>query len=743
MLKRIATIFVVILLLPVFVSAQEHSILKPDGKIVKHKGELRDLKDQSGKQHKSEIQKNYVQDMPALVSSPDGTIDTLRLPTTDFTTFGYSGGDVMLQWFVAPADMDITHVGFSCAGNAAGNSVEVKIVSLNWPIDSVFNAPVVHRGWYPADNPDYNNITAFIGDLTNAGDWLSIDGSSEPFGDDIWSDGGQGATVTPVAANSATYTFVAMIDLGEPSLLQGDIFGIAVKHNGPLDEDQMVIHAQTLGVGGMKFYANGRLVSGGPGVGDPGWWTREFSFNMVAVVNLTGDRAPVISDVTTLGTTLSTDPRTVSATIIDDNPSGGAFGVASATLQYSLDGGTIFTDVTMVAAGDVYSADIPGQAAGQEVVWQITTTDVEGLSSATLPATYNIFAKVHDVLLILNNTGDFATSTSKRLYLGNPGNSLIVDPVENDVWTSADGTLEATIVMSNYQWVIEIGGSFPDIDFSDNVKAYLDGATAGNERNYFLSSQDYGCFITGDCLNMTFTAGDFQYDYLGIETLGPQDLPGGIVGLEGVASDPISGWVAQYVADSGYVYYYDSGYELGFTQYIDALTPISGATATFMSDGQVVGVRNEGANWKTGFLGYDYAATNFRSDTSVTDHSDEGYAWGIFTENQALKFLEWSGYVVGVERENNLLPNAYSLSQNYPNPFNPSTTIKFSVPEQSNVVLKVYDILGSEVANLVNETLDAGNYTANFDASKFASGMYIYRLTAGNFVTTKKMMLLK
>ena len=99
--------------------------------------------------------------------------------------------------------------------------------------------------------------------------------------------------------------------------------------------------------------------------------------------------------------------------------------------------------------------------------------------------------------------------------------------------------------------------------------------------------------------------------------------------------------------------------------------------------------------------------------------------------------------VVSVEYETQNVPTEFSLSQNYPNPFNPSTTIKFSVPQQTNVVLKVYDILGSDVANLVNETLYAGNYTINFNASQFASGMYIYKITAGNFVTTKKMILLK
>ena len=108
-----------------------------------------------------------------------------------------------------------------------------------------------------------------------------------------------------------------------------------------------------------------------------------------------------------------------------------------------------------------------------------------------------------------------------------------------------------------------------------------------------------------------------------------------------------------------------------------------------------------------------------------------------------VQILEWFEIPVSVGLVNNSIPEEYSISQNYPNPFNPSTTINFSVPKQSKVVLKVYDILGSEVATLVDGFKNAGNYEVNFNASNLASGMYIYTLTAGNFTTSKKMMLMK
>jgi hypothetical protein len=88
-------------------------------------------------------------------------------------------------------------------------------------------------------------------------------------------------------------------------------------------------------------------------------------------------------------------------------------------------------------------------------------------------------------------------------------------------------------------------------------------------------------------------------------------------------------------------------------------------------------------------------------------------------------------------------PNSYSLEQNYPNPFNPSTTISYGLPNASNVSLKIYNILGEQVASLVNKVMPAGYQTVVFDASKLASGMYIYRLEAGSFVQVKKMMMLK
>ncbi|MCB0266181.1 MAG: T9SS type A sorting domain-containing protein, partial [Calditrichaeota bacterium] len=95
-----------------------------------------------------------------------------------------------------------------------------------------------------------------------------------------------------------------------------------------------------------------------------------------------------------------------------------------------------------------------------------------------------------------------------------------------------------------------------------------------------------------------------------------------------------------------------------------------------------------------------------------------------------------------------IIPTEYSLEQNYPNPFNPTTVINYQLPVVSNVKLVIYNTLGQQVRTLVSGSQNAGSYTVQWDGrndtgQKVASGMYLYRITAGSFVQTRKMMLMK
>lgn len=103
----------------------------------------------------------------------------------------------------------------------------------------------------------------------------------------------------------------------------------------------------------------------------------------------------------------------------------------------------------------------------------------------------------------------------------------------------------------------------------------------------------------------------------------------------------------------------------------------------------------------------------------------------------------FDNYLIGINNEGLIIPESYWLGNSFPNPFNPSVTIKFGLPKTSLTRIIIYDMLGREILRLVNEELKSGNYSINWNASGFASGIYFYRIEAGDFVETKKMILLK
>ncbi len=180
-------------------------------------------------------------------------------------------------------------------------------------------------------------------------------------------------------------------------------------------------------------------------------------------------------------------------------------------------------------------------------------------------------------------------------------------------------------------------------------------------------------------------------------------------------------------------------------------------------DGQVIPVHNVLVNYE-----FIYKATDpdndpltFKLISGPGEISADGlYSWAPKPSQAGLSFIliievsdgnltatskrtiKVSDTVTGVEEESGI-PTEYALMQNYPNPFNPATTIKFALPKESHVKLSVYNILGQEVATLVNGIMNAGYHRVTFDASGLNTGMYIYKIQADNFVSMKKMMYVK
>ena len=139
--------------------------------------------------------------------------------------------------------------------------------------------------------------------------------------------------------------------------------------------------------------------------------------------------------------------------------------------------------------------------------------------------------------------------------------------------------------------------------------------------------------------------------------------------------------------------------------------------------------------------GYIDLTTYADSTIRIAFHFISNHAWednGWYIDDVRIE-----GIITEVDENENIYPSEFSLNQNYPNPFNPVTTIKFSIPKDSKVTLDVYDILGAQVKELKNEDMKPGYYEVELNASALASGVYFYRIKAGDFVQTKKMILLK
>ena len=117
--------------------------------------------------------------------------------------------------------------------------------------------------------------------------------------------------------------------------------------------------------------------------------------------------------------------------------------------------------------------------------------------------------------------------------------------------------------------------------------------------------------------------------------------------------------------------------------------------------------------------------------------------WGLGQERSDIGAYGGTHLIVGISEENITLPTEYSLFQNYPNPFNPSTSIQYAISSRQFVSLKVYDVLGNEIETLVNEEKSVGTYEVTWKATNLPSGVYFYQLRAGEYLSVKKMILLK
>jgi hypothetical protein len=687
-----------------------------------------------------------------------GMYDTLKYFSTasDLTTnFGFTHQDVALQWYVPQAGGGVTEFWWY---NYQKQGVIKKGTIRAWHID-----PRV------AGFPSSPN-TKFLGTYKDAADG---DGGVQPFkpstGDQWFYSNG--------AADSATYSFdpmqeesswlkgglqvtldsnvwqgIKLSDFGDTFAVRlGEPFGFTISNDtkkgdvGAAEDTRMEILSVNNSVGvppnpfhSLKFYETGRTAPS-----NAGWHLRgDYEWGMYVVVEYCTDRPPRFI-VDRLGSTFNTNPRKVNATIDGISRCYGPYEPIAYVYLHFKAGSETPWDSVMMSQTDIskYNGSIPGYSPGDKVYYKVSATTTFGTRLSSPVLSYSIIGGSKTKSLFIYNNAGYSKTNANLIYLGT------YTPTDFDYWSVPnDGTTELSTLMALYTNIVIADGFFPSRNIYTALKGRLAAATDMAPVSLFFTSQDYGCYIQGDCADTTFTSGTMEYDYFGISKLGPQDLPPTnrefrIVPL----ADTVTNYLIKFGADSGSTLWYDPTYELGFSGYPDAMTPRPEAKALFKDGGtNVVGVKYITPSTRVMYLGFDAGALQFRSDTSLEALSDPKYKW-IPTDvgSLTLAFFKAHSIPLSVNPVGGSVPSEFTLRQNYPNPFNPSTTIEYSVPVHTTVEIALFNILGQKVTTVVNQVHDAGSYRHVFNASNMASGIYFYTLKANNFRTVRSMVLLR
>ena len=726
-----------------------------------------------------------------------GLVDTLSWGPAGTVNFGFFPGDIMVEWYKAPTDLTLYGVGVDVyVWNADANTAVLKVEvyrpgMTGYPYGSdgaTYPSTVVDgAGWLgyaheagndTVDYPDpgwttwtdpagvdlvWNNFTSANG---VCGGIAPPAASSQPLmGAKVLPAGLIDATISGGATAETGLHYIDFTDDDGADFESGEWFGVAVTYLPFTDAAGEV----------MDFTSDARigLLSGDfssyvprPGTkyydtqcdgtsANHGWHVRHYSWRMAYAVELTGDMPPTFASVSALPTTLSTGARSLIAQITDSNPSGGTMGVASATFNYQLD--SLTAPVLQVAMTNsdttAWLATVPGQAVGTGVYWSVTAFDVGALSNSTMTEFYTIFAPTAGNSLVFNNQDRLygqGDAYIKTRYFGNDSTF--------DLWDASYGGITGELT-ANYDMILELAGHGGPNHNNDVVIS----AWWGGDKTYIVTGDEW-LGVRNSWVNTTYAAGDFIYDVLGIAAdyndvnYGASGDQNGISRFTAVADDAVGGALAAFLSDS-LLLNYDPDYETGADNWLDLVDPAPGYTAAMhgyvgvldsndqvVSDTTVSGpvaiYGQAGSGGKSAFLGFDPIALNTRPS----------YHWiGAYPYNNGLSPLmtamAWAGGVVSNDNEISL-PNRFALKGNYPNPFNPSTNIAYSIDMRANVNIKIFSLLGEEIATLYSGNVVPGTHEVKWNGvdnagNAVASGVYIYRVEADKQALTGKMMLLK
>jgi hypothetical protein len=486
------------------------------------------------------------------------------------------------------------------------------------------------------------------------------------------------------------------------------------------------------------------------------------------------DLGPSVSHTPLPNTENITGPYVVNCTI---TPSGSPINLSLTKLHWRR-GAAAWDSVLLTnTSGNNFTANIPGNNTAATYNYYIRTFDNLGRpgTSGSLLAPHVFFAGPDAVKPIITHTplGDLPKPNFPPTIAAN-----VVDPADygglDSVWvrwyknTTANGIQHVKLTSTggnNFSAALNQPNSY--VNYNDSIFYRIiaqDNSTSHNRDStalykFKIVSTVTACIGTGTTgvawpyntfwhdsrTQMLYTAAEitaaggaagniFQVGF-DVLSAASQTMNGFNVRLQHTTATSITGWVT-----TGWTTVYTGTYTVPGTglQYVT----LQGSGFDYNGTGNLL--------MEICFDNTSYTSATNVASTAVTNMAREYHTDGstgcsmtsgssVSRPNTCFKI----NTIVGIPNVNIELPKVFSLAQNYPNPFNPTTTISYSIPKGNNVVLTVYDITGKEVAKLVNEFKQAGNYNVNFNASNLASGMYLYRIEAGDFVEVKKMVLVK
>jgi len=487
------------------------------------------------------------------------------------------------------------------------------------------------------------------------------------------------------------------------------------------------------------------------------------------------DLGPGITHIPLGNTEQTTGTRTVNCVI---TPAGSGINPSTAKLHYAKNS-TTFSNIALTnSSGNNWTANLPLSGAGTYNYYLIATDSMSRTATAPsgAPANYYSFQAFSDTIPpvithtpigptpklawpitvtanLTDNIGidsgwvkwrkgnvgvtkqfklNFQSGTTYSAPFNstnpevNPGDTIFYRIFAQDAGSNhkRDSTAQYNFLIIN-QATITIGTGTTSSNFPYTTY-WMDGRT-----QYLYTAADFG--------NITASIVQIGFDVL---TVSSQTMNGFKISMQNTTMTSLTGFVT-----TGWTTCYNTPYTVPGTgwQMITLSSPFA----------------YTGAAGNNLLVEVCYNNSSYTSYSTVNSSSATGMYWGRYgdlSSGDGCATTTWSSSsappgrantrfvvnpLIGIGNNNTEIPNVYSLSQNYPNPFNPVTQIKFGIPKQGFVTLKVYDILGREVAQLVNTVKAAGTYVIDFDASKLASGTYFYRIESGSFTDVKKMVLIK